>query len=265
MTSASTATMRQTTHLIRQGLIILAVITTITINILANALPFNGQGTGEISDRYPTFFVPAGYVFAIWGIIYIGLITYAIFQALPSERTNPRMINIAIPFLVGSLANIVWIFLWHWNQLNWTLVAMITLLVTLIIIYVQLRPAGVAVSSQEKWLVRLPFSIYLGWISVATIANVSNVLYDLDWGGLGISGETWAVIMLLVATVVTVLLLFQRSDIAFAAVIVWSFIGIYAKQTARSELVGYTAALLAALAVVLAIVQLLRSRFRTTT
>jgi translocator protein len=256
MTSLNSATMRQ-------GLVILAVIATITINILANALPLNGQNTGEISDRYPTFFVPAGYVFAIWGIIYLGLIGYALFQALPSQRVNPRLADITTPFVVGSLANIAWIFLWHYDRLNLTLVAMFILLVTLIIIYLQLRPTGLAVSTGEKWLVRLPFSIYLAWISVATIANVSNVLYDLDWSGFGLSGEVWAVIMLLVATAVTAVMLLQRGDLAFAAVIVWSFIGIYAKQSPRSDLVGYTAAVLALLVVVLALVQLVWLRPRS--
>ncbi len=117
--------------IVRQILIVLAVVATIVINGLANALPLNGLQTGQISDSFPVYFVPAGYVFAIWGLIYLGLLAYAVFQALPSQRENARLRSIGGLFLIGSVANIAWIFLWHYLQFPLTLLAMLVLLVTL--------------------------------------------------------------------------------------------------------------------------------------
>ena len=100
--------------LARQILVILAVLATITVNALANILPINGQGTGEISDRFQVYFVPAGYVFSIWGVVYLGWLAYAIYQALPAQRNNPLLRAIALPFIVNGLANSSWIFAWHY-------------------------------------------------------------------------------------------------------------------------------------------------------
>ena len=108
----------------RQILVVLSVIITIVMNFLANALPLNGLNTGEISDRFKVYFVPAGYVFSIWGLIYIGLIAYAIFQALPSQRENPRLRKTGYLAAASGLANIAWLFLWHYEQFPLTQVAM---------------------------------------------------------------------------------------------------------------------------------------------
>ena len=218
------------TPLLRQISVVVAVIATITVNILANALPINGLDTGEISDRFSVYFVPAGYVFSIWGLIYLGLITYAVFQALPSQRDNPRIRAIDGPFLLASLANIVWIFLWHYEQFPLSLVAMVVLLASLIVIYLRLDIGRAVVPARERWLVHLVFSVYLGWITVATIANVTTVLDYVGWGGWGISEETWLVIMLAVALVVAALMAWTRSDVAYLLVLAWAFAGIAVKH-----------------------------------
>ena len=124
---------------LRQIVVVLSVIVTIVINTLANALPLNGLNTGEISDRFQVYFVPAGYVFSIWGLIYIGLIAYAIFQALPAQKTNPRLRATGWWIALGGLANSVWIFLWHYEQFPLTIFAMLLLLATLIITYLRLN------------------------------------------------------------------------------------------------------------------------------
>ena len=214
----------------RQMLNVLAVIATIAVNGLANALPLNGLNTGEISDRFQVFFVPAGYVFSIWGLIYLGLIAFAIYQALPAQRANPRLMRIDIPFVLSCLANIVWLFLWHYLQFPLTLLVMLFLLGSLITIYLRLDIGRVRVSPGERWCVHLPFSVYLGWVTVATIANATDVLDYLGWGGWGIPPQVWAVVMLVVATGLTLWMSLTRRDTAFLLVIVWAFIGIAIKQ-----------------------------------
>ncbi|MEI6308194.1 MAG: tryptophan-rich sensory protein [bacterium] len=219
-------------NLVRQWVNVIAVLAMIAINILANALPFNGQNTGAISDRFAVFFVPAGYVFSIWGLIYIGLLLFAIYQALPSQRDNPRLVKIGYWFAFSSLANIVWLFLWHYLQFTWTIFAMLALLISLLVIYARLGIGSAVVSPLERWMAQAPFSVYLGWISVATIANVTQLLDYLRWSAWGIAPEIWAVILLVVATLLSSAMSFRRGDVAYSLVIAWAFIGIALKQAA---------------------------------
>ena len=217
---------------LRQISVILTILATISVNGLANALPINGQNTGEISDRFEVYFVPAGYVFSIWGLIYLGLIAFAIFQALPSQRDNPRLRAAGWWVSLGGLANIAWIFLWHYEQFPLTLVAMLVLLATLIVTYLRLEIGRSAVSAAERWAVRLPFSIYLGWITVATVANVTSLLDFLQWDGFGIAPEIWMAIVLAAVLVIAALMNFTRRDVAYAAVILWALAGISVKHAA---------------------------------
>jgi hypothetical protein len=232
-----------------QIITILVTLLTITMNVLANALPLNGQDTGEISDRFDIYFVPAGYVFSIWGLIYMGLIAFTIYQAAPAQKDNPLLKKIYPAYWIGSLANISWLFLWHYNIFSLTLVAMLTILASLLYIYVQISKEGADLDRNQKWLVKLPFSIYLGWISVATIANVTQVLFYFGWGGWGVSPAIWAVIMLAVATVLGLLMLWREYDIAYTLVLVWAFIGI-ANSQADTALVANTAWLVSSLLVI---------------
>jgi hypothetical protein len=214
---------------VRQIAVVIVLLATITVNILANALPINGLNTGQISDNFDVYFVPAGYVFSIWGIIYIGLIAYAIFQALPSQRDNPRMQKTGWWVVLGGIANSAWIFLWHYQQFTLTLVAMLTLLSSLIMVYLNLGIGKSRVSTLETWMVRIPFSIYLGWITVATIANISDVLDYIEWNRFGISEEIWMVVILGAVVLISALMNFLRRDIAYALVILWALAGIAVK------------------------------------
>ncbi len=236
---------------LRQISIVVAVVATIVVNGLANALPINGLGTGAISDMFPVYFVPAGYVFSIWGLIYLGLIAYAVYQALPAQRANPGLRSIGTLFLIGSAANIAWIFLWHYLQFAPTLVAMLILLLTLIGIYLRLDIGRSDPPRSERWLVHLPFSIYLGWITVATIANATDVLSYLHWDGFGISAQAWLVIMLAVALLLAALMALLRRDVAYLLVLAWAFAGIAVKHASTPAV---TLSAWAATAIVLALV-----------
>jgi benzodiazapine receptor len=234
--------------LVRQITNVLAIIAAITVNILANALPLNGQNTGAISDRFRVLFVPAGYVFAIWGLIYIGWIAFGVYQVLPSQRENPRLRRIGYLFALSCVANMAWLFCWHYNQFALSVVVMLALLGLLIAIYLRLEIGIKPVSTAEKWTVNIPFSVYLGWITVATIANITDLLYYVSWSGWGLSPEVWTVIMLAAAVIITALMLLTRGDIAFALVIVWALLGITLKQLSNGTV---AVASLAANAIVL--------------
>ena len=241
---------------LRQVMVVLATIVMIGVNALANALPINGLNTGEVSDSFKVYFVPAGYVFSIWGLIYLLLILYTIFQALPSQKENQALRKIGWWYVAGSLANSIWIFMWHYQIFLLTIVLMIVLLVSLLVIYLRLGIGRTAVSKAMRFLVHLPFSVYLGWITVATIANATDVLDYVGWTGFGIDPKLWAVIMLAVAVVIAALMAITRRDIAYLAVLVWAFIGIGQKFSTTPP-VGIAAYIAAGLVVVLGVLALL--------
>jgi len=215
---------------LRQISVVVTILATLVVNALANILPINGQNTGAISDRFHVYFVPAGYVFSIWGLIYLGLIVFAIYQARPTQRENPRLRAAGWWISLGGLANIAWIFLWHYEHFVLTLVAMLVLLATLIITYLNLGIGRNKASNAETWLVRVPFSIYLGWISVATVANITEVLDFVKWNGFGIAPEVWMGIVLAAVLLIGVLMNFTRRDVAYTLVILWALAGISVKQ-----------------------------------
>ena len=214
---------------------VVAVIATLVVNVLSNALPLNGRTAGQISDQFKVYFTPAGYVFSIWGLIYIGLVAFAIYQALPRQRENALLRRIDLLFPLSCAANIGWLFFWHygvWGYLP-TVVVMVALLVLLIAIYLNLGVAKAQVSTGFKWCVHVLFSVYLGWITVATIANVTAVLDYQKWNGGGIGPEAWTVIVLAAAVAIAAVMSFSRADIAYLLVPIWAFIGIATKQAAR--------------------------------
>lgn len=238
--------------LVRQALVIIALLTTIFVNYLANALPLNNRDTGSISDNFPVRFTPAGYVFAIWSLIYLGLIAYAIWQALPGQRDNARLRAIFWPFMLSCMANVTWLFSWHYGYYLLSALLMLILLGALIILYARLYPSFPTVSHAERWTTHIPFRIYLGWITVATIANLTIVLYAQGWRGAPLDAPLWAAIMIVVATVVGLFFAVRLRDAAYTAVLVWAFIGIYIKQ-GDAPITAYSAL---AMAVVLAIAAL---------
>lgn len=231
-----------------QVLVLLSVLATLAANALANALPINGQTTAEISNRYDTLFTPAGYVFAIWGVIYLGMLALSVYQARPGQRGNPRLRNARGWIALSGAVNIVWLVLWHYELLPLTMLAMLALLATLIISYERLEIGHRPVPAAERWLVQLPLGIYLGWISVATIANASVLLVSQEWGGWGLAPETWAIVMLGAALLIGWLLALQRGEFAAPLVLVWAFAGIAARGNSPVAEAAVVSAVLAGLA-----------------
>jgi hypothetical protein len=243
---------------LRQVVVALSTVLTLIVNGLANALPLNGQLTGEISDRFQVYFVPAGYVFSIWGLIYVLLVVYTVYQFLPAQRESLLLRRIGWLYVLSGLANSGWIFLWHYNVFVWTVPVMGLLLLLLVAIYLRIDADGGNLGSADWWAVKLAFSVYLGWITVATIANVTDLLYFLRWGGWGIAPQVWAVIMLVVAALITLAMILTRRDVPYALVIVWAFAGIAVKHWG-TPLVGIAAAAAAAVVAIAALSALPRS------
>ncbi len=217
--------------------IILVFTLTIVVNSLAGSTTLiAGKNTAQISDENLTLITPAGYVFSIWGIIYILLGMFVVYQALPSQQGKEYQKRIGWLFVLSSLLNITWLFLWQYEYLNLSVIIMFMLLATLISIYLRLGVGKSKVMMKERLAVHLPFSVYLGWITVASIANVAVTLVSIEWDGFGISPENWATVVIAVAVIIAILMLVTRRDFAYALVIIWALIGIGVKQSANQTI-----------------------------
>jgi hypothetical protein len=241
---------------------ILAMIITIIVNALAVILPLNGKTTAYLSDKYPNLFVPAGITFSIWGIIYILWVVFAIYQARDFFRKDeiemPFLRQITFLFIVSCIANSTWIFLWHYEYVGLSLLVMIILLFSLLAIYIRLNIGKSNVTLTEKLCVQVPFSVYLGWITVATIANATAFLVSVKWDGFGIAPLTWTIIIVAVGTLLTILMLALRKDIAFSLVVLWAFLGIWMKRmTLPTTTTDVNVATTASIAIVLIVAGLL--------
>jgi hypothetical protein len=201
---------------------------------LATALPQNTNTTGELSDLYPNLFVPAGLTFAIWGVIYVLLAIFVIYQLIPSVRRDAQKIGfvqrIGPLFFISCLANIGWIFAWHYEIVPLSLALMLILLGCLLAIYLRLNIGKSDATKAEKYSVHLPFSVYLGWITIATIANVTALLVDINWNTWGLGEQFWAVAVIIVGIAIALSILFTRKDVYYCLVVDWALLGILLKR-----------------------------------
>jgi len=216
---------------------LLVFIGTVVMNILANLLPLNDLTTGEVSALYPNLFTPAPITFSIWGLIYTLLGIFTVYQLIVAfkakEGTETFVDRIGIWNIVLGLGNMLWILAWHYLYVGLSVIIMLIMLISLIIIYRNLGIGHTVKDKLEVFLVHINFSIYLGWISIATIANITAFLVSINWNGLGISSKIWTVIVMTVGIVLGLLFIYLYRDIFYALVIDWALLGIYLQRTAE--------------------------------
>lgn len=206
----------------------------VVANYLAVLLPLNGRDTGEISDNYPNLFAPAGYAFSIWGLIYTLLAIYVIYQLWREQDEVVAKVNRL--FIPNALLNASWIFAWHYDVIWLSVVIMAGLLFTLIRIADILRDSSL--TAKQSWLVRLPFSVYFGWIAVATIANITVFLVYLRWNGFGLPESFWTVVVLLVGALIGSLRILLDRFIPYGLVLIWAYGAILFKHLSASGFDG---------------------------
>ncbi len=218
-----------------QALNLLGFAVMLGMNYAANAMPINNVSTQELSDMYPSLFTPAGFTFSIWGLIYLSLLGFCVYQSrglfFRSRGHNMLFVHeIGYLFFVSCIFNAGWIVAWHYMHIHLSVLIMTALLITLIKIYLNLDVGRRRVSLASNLFVYLPFRMYLGWISIATIANVSALLVYIGWDGGGLSPQTWTIIMIMVAALLTVGFLVLRRDLAVGLVSLWALFGITFKR-----------------------------------
>ena len=252
----------------RRFLVLAATLVVIGGNAAATLLPINGLATGELSALYPTGFTPAGWVFSIWSLIYLGLIAYGVHAALLSGRAargaNTQMLArlkaIELPYLASAVANIAWIFLWHYRFVGASVLAMLLLLASLVVVYVRLRRLP-AVSGLQRVLVDGTFSLYLGWITTATFANLGAWFFAIgDWP-FSLTMDEWAIVTVVLATGIYVAAGMWTADAVYTAVFVWAALGIVYRASGITDPVRLAAATGVAAAAAVTLLSLGRSLF----
>lgn len=213
-----------------------AFLVMIATNMVAVLLPLNGKSTGELSDLYPNLFTPAGFTFSIWSLIYLSLLAFVVYQfvvLLKNQSSAAKIAAISPWFILNCFANAAWLFTWHYEMVAVSVLIMFLMLATLIMIHVRLNLALPWRPIKEKLLLDVPFSLYLGWISIATIANVTALLVDKGIQPVSPNEETWTIIMICVGTAITLFMLLERNNYVFALVVCWAFYGIIGARKAE--------------------------------
>jgi hypothetical protein len=206
----------------------------VTVNALANILPLNGITTGDISDSYGNLFAPAGITFSIWGVIYIMLALYTLYQLGLFHKELPKiqfdlLDKISPLFVFSSIANSAWMFSWHYKAFPLSLILMVIILICLYSILRILREQNLR--GKRYYFIQLPFSIYFGWITVATIANTTTLLVSLGWKGFGLGEPIWTIAILLVGMAIGIATALVNKDLPYDLVLIWAYLGILLKHT----------------------------------
>lgn len=237
---------------------IIALTAVVIVNALANALPINDMTTGEVAALYPNLFTPAGITFSIWSVIYLALAGYCAFPFL--SPAHNRALSISWLFIATCIFNISWIIAWHYLIIELSLLIMLLLLLTLCFIYYRLHQQP-AVSQREKWLLYKPFSIYLAWISVATVANTTALLVHYDFNPP--TPENWPIAAVIAILWLVYVINRKYMDVAFSLVIIWAFVGIIIRRVSEDPLFS-PLVISCVLAVILTAWIAMHYRFRST-
>ncbi len=213
----------------------------IATNALANILPINGYNTGQISGFYPNYFVPAGFTFSIWGIIYLLLLNYSISYTYFSFKKQEfpkikKFLDAITPYYwVTCILNAGWILAWHYLQVVASVLIMLAFLFSLIKVFMIMQHEALTIKPLYQFLIKTPFSVYLGWISVATIANITALLVHIKWNGFGIDPINWTILMIAIAIVLGIYFIVQYKNFAYPLVLIWALWGIKAAQGPKND------------------------------
>lgn len=210
-------------------IVVVTFLTMLIVNVLANILPINEVTTGQVSDSFPNLFAPAGLTFSIWGLIYLLLAGYTLYH-IGLFQGNTKIFKIklfnkiGILFSVSSIANAAWIFSWHYYKIPLSMLLIVVILICLVLI--NKLTTKKRFSAKEYFFIRLPFSVYFGWITIATIANATVLLVSIGWEGFGLSEVTWTVMVLVVGLTIATVTMIKNRDVAYGLVIIWAYAGI---------------------------------------
>jgi hypothetical protein len=208
----------------------------ILLSYLVQVKSFSTQDVGQVSAKFDTVFTPAGITFAIWGLIYTSLFAFCLFHLYKSFskgsscQVNQDTQNIGWLFVINNISTGFWLIAWVNEQLLVSVVLMMIQLFTLIRISIKAHISNPDRSVQTVILTQFPLSIYFGWICIASIANISAWLKFTGWNGMGISESFWVIILIGIATLLSLFIILVRRNLPFGFVILWALYGIVLKR-----------------------------------
>lgn len=222
--------------------VLLTLLAMLVVNALSSILPINGVTPKEVSDRYPNLFVPSSLAFSIWGIIYLLTIAYSLYQfglfRRSGEAVNETLLRkTSISFVISNILNLSWVIAWHYGLLA----VSFGILVVMLLVMIHIRFVVIArepLTKKEKWLVRLPFSVYFGWISIATIAGATALLVGYGFTGFGFSEAAWTMLVLLFGAGISIAATLRFRDVAYLLVIVWAYSNILSNHLSNTGFAG---------------------------
>jgi translocator protein len=239
------------TDAFRQVLNVVVLGAVLAANALAGSGALSGESIGVLANRYPSFFLPAGWVFSIWSLIYVWLAAFMIHQALPSQRHNPVLRRVGWGWVVNGVLNVAWVVTFSFGLFGPALAVMVGLLVNLVWILERTRFGQTEMAVRDRLFVAWPFALYLAWISVALIANTFQYVNYLGWTGFGVPGFLWSAAMMVVATGLAAFMVVHRGNWFFPLVFAWAFVGIADRHRDTATVAGTAYAMTAVALVVL--------------
>lgn len=222
----------------------LSVILVLLINGLSQSQRWNNTTVGEISNKFGNLFTPAPYAFSIWGLIFLMLIIYGIYQLYSAFSNTPDSHYIEKTswwFTLANIGNASWVVAFTYDQILLSVGIMIIILVSLLQVVVRTNMNKEKVSFKVHALVRTPISLYAGWITVATIANFSAYFASIDLMGSELTQIIWTIALITIAVLLNTLMVWTRNMHTYGAVAVWALLAIYIRHDQSIESVAYYA------------------------
>ncbi len=227
---------------------ILVLLITIAANYLLNALQPWGYSVGDISAKYQNLFTPASYAFAIWGVIYLSLLSFVVYQSLSlfGKRTDDSIVQrIGWSFVVANLGNVAWLLIWLSDSVGLSLVLMLVIFVALLKIFINDKIALPDASTRHIAFVWWPFSLYFGWITVALVANIAAYLTSIGWQAVAFGETAFTIFVLLVVATIYLFMVWKRNTRLYGLVGVWALVAIAVRHFNEVQQIAWVALALA--------------------
>ncbi len=221
---------------VKQFLVIVATVGVIAFNYLAASGALGGIETGAVSDKYPTRVTPAGYAFAIWSLIYLGIAAFSIYQALPKNLERFRSLRTA--YISSCAANCAWLYFWHQEAILISVAMIFLLLGSLVYINARLRTTE---TNGEFWLAKFPFGVYFGWVTAAAIVNAAIALVYLNVQVSDLLAVRLGAGLILIATALGIIIRFKLNNVFYSLAIAWALTAIAVEQSGQTLIVASAA------------------------
>lgn len=215
-----------------------AFLALLSFSVLSVTLPLGGRALPELAALTENVFSPARFVHAVWLVILSGLGAFVLYQFLPSQGRIPGRRRASLLFSVACLLNVAWLTAWHFQWTGLSVAIMGALLVCVFLIYLQVTARSAEATLARRLMSVLPFRLYLGWLLMTTLFNVSAAFSGGAPAPAGLSATAWAFSLFGVTFGLGLLFLFLKNDLFVNLMLIWGLIGVAAGQAGNTAVVA---------------------------